>query len=62
MQIVKNRHCLFKYKSEIWNQIERKYNATKREYRAILKIFKKFRFWLYEIYFFLETNTNVLAA
>jgi hypothetical protein len=30
-----------RYKSSIWSQAERKYNATKREYRGVLKILKK---------------------
>ena len=29
------------YKSGIWLQVERKYNATKREYKGVLKILKK---------------------
>ena len=28
------------YKSSIWSQAERKYNATKREYKGVLKILK----------------------
>jgi hypothetical protein len=62
MQIVENRRYLSKYKSKIWNQAERKYDTTKREYRAILKTFKKFRFWLYGVHFVLKTNINVLAT
>jgi hypothetical protein len=29
------------YKSSIWSQAERKYNAIKREYKGVLKILKK---------------------
>jgi len=29
------------YKSGIWSQVERKYNATKRECKGVLKILKK---------------------
>ena len=29
------------YKSSIWSQVERKYNAIKREYKRVLKILKK---------------------
>ena len=29
------------YKSSIWSQAERKYDATKREYKGVLKILKK---------------------
>jgi hypothetical protein len=35
---------------------------TKRECQAVFKVFKKFRFWLYEIHFFLETDANVLTV
>jgi hypothetical protein len=62
MQIVKNRRCPFRYKNKIWNQAERKYDMTKRECRAILKAFKKFRSWLYKVYFVLETDANVLTT
>jgi hypothetical protein len=30
-----------RYKSGTWSQAERKYDATKREYKGILKILKK---------------------
>jgi hypothetical protein len=30
-----------RYKSGIWSQVERKYNAIKRECRGVLKILKK---------------------
>jgi hypothetical protein len=59
---VKDRRCPFRYENRIWSQAKRKYDATKREYRAIFKAFKKFRSWLYGIYFILETNANVLAT
>jgi hypothetical protein len=62
MQIVKNRRYPFKYKSEIWNQVKRKYDTIKRECRVIFKAFKKFRSWLYKIHFFLKTDINVLAT
>jgi hypothetical protein len=32
---------LIHYESGIWLQVERKYNAIKREYRGVLKILKK---------------------
>ena len=62
MQIVEDRRCPSRYESGLWNQAERKYDATKRECRAVLKAFKKFRSWLYGIHFTLETDANVLAA
>jgi hypothetical protein len=51
-----------RYKSGTWSQAERKYNATKQEYRGILKILKKLQVWLIRTYFVLKTNTNILIA
>jgi hypothetical protein len=33
--------CPICYKGGIWSQVERKYDAIKREYRGVLKILKK---------------------
>jgi hypothetical protein len=62
MQIVEDRRCPSRYKNGIWSQAKRKYDATKRECRAIFKAFKKFRSWLYKIHFVLKTDANVLAV
>ena len=50
------------YKSGIWSQAERKYDATKREYRGVLKILKKLQPFLIRCHFVLETDANVLMA
>jgi hypothetical protein len=51
-----------RYKSGTWSQAERKYDATKREYRGILKILKKLQVWLIRTYFVLKTDANMLVA
>jgi hypothetical protein len=51
-----------RYESGLWNQAEAKYDATKRECRAVLKALRKVRFWLYGVHFVLETDANVLVA
>ena len=50
------------YKSGLWNQAEKNYNATKRECRGVLKALRKVRYWLYGVHFVLETDANVLVA
>ncbi len=51
-----------RYKSRVWSKAEKKYDATKREYCRVLKIFKKLRVWITRVYFMLETNANMLVA
>ena len=46
----------------MWNVIETKYNAIKRECREILKCFKKFRYYLYDVHFILKTDAKILIA
>ena len=41
---------------------ELKYDITKREYRELLKALKKVRFWLYEVWFIIEIDVNILIA
>ena len=35
---------------------------TKQECQAVLKALRKMQFWLYRVYFVLETDANVLVA
>ena len=58
----KGRRRVTRYDSGLWNKAKRGYNTTKREYRGVLKAFRKLRHWLYRVYFVLETNANVLVA
>jgi hypothetical protein len=62
MQVVRGCRSPSRYESGKWNPAECKYDATKRECRAVLKAFKKFRSWLYGVRFILEVDANVLAA
>ena len=41
---------------------ETNYDAIKRECREILKCFKKFRYYLYDVHFILKINVEVLIA
>ena len=62
MQLVQGKRHPSRYESEIWSCAEKKYNATKRECRGILKALKKVRYWLYGVRFVLETDANDLVA
>ena len=62
IQLVKGKKHLSRYESGIWSSVERKYDATKRECRGVLKALKKVRYWLYWVRFILETYANVLVA
>ena len=63
MQEDKNgkRHPV-RYEGGVWSTSESGYDAGKRECRAMLKALKKFRYWLYGTYFFVETDANTLVA
>ena len=50
------------YKSEIWSDVEKHYNARKWECKNILKMLKKCCNYLYKIHFILEFNANILIA
>ena len=51
-----------RYESGVWNEAESKYDAGKRECRAVLKALKKFRYWLYGVHFTLEIDAQTLVA
>ena len=51
-----------RFESGVWNKAERNYDATKRETRAVLKVFRKLRFYIYGVHFILETDAKVLVA
>lgn len=51
-----------RYESGIWSDAEQKYDTTKRKYRGVLKAVRKFRYWLYDVRFILETDARVLVA
>ena len=58
----KGRLRVARYESGLWSPAERKYDATKRECRGVLKALRKLRFTLYGVHFMLETDANVLVA
>ena len=62
MQLVKGKKHLCRYESGIWSSAEKKYDATKRECRGVLKALKKVRYWLYGVRFVLESDARVLVA
>lgn len=62
MQQIQGKRHPSRYESGIWSSAEKKYDATKREYRGVLKALKKVRYWLYGIRFILETDASVLIA
>jgi hypothetical protein len=62
LMILRNekKHSM-RYESEIWSNVEKKYDVIKKECREILKILKKIRFYLYDVKFILKTNARVLV-
>ena len=56
----KRRHPC-RYESGIWSATEKRYDAGKRECRAVLKALKKFRVYLYGVRFVLETDARTLV-
>lgn len=62
MQFVLGKRYPSRYKSGIWSNAEKKYNATKRKCRGVLKALKKVRYWLYGIRFILKTDASVLVV
>jgi hypothetical protein len=57
----KKRHPV-RYESGIWSDAEKRYDATKRECRGVLKALKKVRYYLYGVHFTLEIDAQVLVA
>ena len=62
MQLVKGKRHPSRYESGIWSSAKKKYDATKRECRGVLKALKKVRYWLYGVRFVLKTDARVLVA
>jgi RNase H-like domain found in reverse transcriptase len=58
----KGKKRVSRFESGLWNHAEQQYDATKRECRGVLKCLQKLRFWLYGVYFILETDANTLVA
>ncbi len=62
LMILRNekKHSM-RYESEIWSDVEKKYDVIKKKCRKILKILKKIRFYFYDVKFILKTNARVLV-
>jgi hypothetical protein len=62
LMILRNekKHSM-RYESEIWSDVEKKYDVIKKECREIFKILKKIRFYFYDVKFILKTNARVLV-
>ena len=60
MQVIDGVRRPARYESGIWNTAESKYNAIKREYRAVLFALKRLYCYLYRVHFQLETDAKVL--
>ena len=57
----KRRHPV-RYESGMWDDREQQYDAGKRECRAVMKILKKLRSYIYGIHFVLEIDPTTLVA
>ena len=51
-----------RFESSIWTKAEWNYDAGKLECQAVLKVLKKFRSYLYRVWFILEIDTATLVA
>ena len=50
-----------RFESGIWSDAEKKYDAVRLECRGLLKLLKKFRFWVYGRHFFIQTDSRTLV-
>ena len=50
-----------RFESGIWSDVEKRYDAIKRELRGLLFLLKRFRRYLFGIHFTIETNVLVLV-
>ena len=53
------RHPI-RYESGVWTALEKKYDAGKREWRALLRALKKLKVWIYGVRFVVEINAKTL--
>ncbi|KAI8679254.1 hypothetical protein NCS57_00202800 [Fusarium keratoplasticum] len=61
MQVIDGKRKPIRFESGLWNPAETKYDATKRECRAVLYAFRRLRGMIYGIPFVLETDSQVLV-
>jgi hypothetical protein len=50
-----------RYESGIWNDTDRQYDAGKRECKGLMRAFSKFRVYLYDSRFIVETDANTVV-
>ncbi len=62
IQIVNRKRYPARYESGIWSPQKQKYNIIKRKCRGVFIALKKFRLWIYGVYFIIETDTYVLIV
>ena len=51
-----------RFKSGVQSKAKRNYDAYKRECKGVIYLLKKFRYYLYRVYFILETDTKTLVT
>ena len=51
-----------RFKSGVQSKAKRNYNTYKREYKGVIYLLKKFRYYLYRVHFILETDTKTLVT
>ena len=62
MQIQKKARYFFRNESDMWTEIEAKYNDKILTCRAMLKCLKKFHYYFYELHFILNIDSKILIA
>src|SRR5689334_20392893 len=62
MQIIGGKRHPSRYESGVWNAVEKRYDAGKREYRGLAKALKKFRHYLYGVRFTVEIDPKTLVT
>ena len=59
-QIKESKKHSIRFKSSLWIDPEKKYNAQKKECRALLRALKKLKVWLYVVNFVVEIDPKTL--
>jgi hypothetical protein len=61
LQVINGKRHPIRFESGLWNPAEQRYDATKRECRAVLYAIRRLRGMLYGIQFTIETDSLVLV-
>ena len=62
MQIRNKKRHFFRYENDMWTKTKVKYDDEKLICWAVLKCWKKFRYYFYEMHFILKINFEILIA